>query len=518
MTIELLLELAWKSVACASLTLLALRLMRSRSAAEKAFIAHMGLLTMLLVPLGSALLPNLKVTAPAQIAQMYDRGAPAAAGSLEALAAAPSLAAAGDDLDLMRWLDTLAYLCTIPAAILLLLTLVAVARLRRLRARAEVLVDPCWLTALASAQRRLALKHGTALLASDEINSPISWGIVRPVVIVDRALVKRADRAEAIIAHELAHVARLDWPALLLGRAVCAIFWFNPLVWMLARQAHEFSEEAADDAVLRAQVPGVEYAEILVGAARHATRPLMLAANGVAPGSGSLGRRVVSVLDPTRSRIPVRAGWFALCLAGALSFGTALAAVEPKLSAEPTGPQGSFGRLASARLAAIPLPQTRAIATAIERQDWDARRSRGSTLFRDERAVEPLILALRDTSPVTRRIAAWGLSELRPPEAVGPLRPLLHDDVPEVRAEAARALGDLGAGAEAEAIARLLRDPDAHVRLQAAHALGDLQNPAARPALEAALRDGDAGVRAKAAWALRQVAEAEAVLQKYGGG
>src|SRR3546814_1043120 len=60
--------------------------------------------------------------------------------------------------------------------------------------------------------------------------------------------------------HELAHVARLDWAKLLGARVACAVFWFNPLVWMPARESHQLREEAADDAVLMADIDGPDYA------------------------------------------------------------------------------------------------------------------------------------------------------------------------------------------------------------------------------------------------------------------
>ncbi len=117
--------------------------------------------------------------------------------------------------------------------------------------------------------------------------------------------------AEAIIAHELAHVARLDWASLLLARIATALLWFNPLVWMVARQAHQLREEAADDAVLRSDVNHLDYAALLVGAARPRSHGFLLAANGVAPSRGSLRQRITRVLRPgpvARPR-PIWAGW-----------------------------------------------------------------------------------------------------------------------------------------------------------------------------------------------------------------
>ena len=120
-------------------------------------------------------------------------------------------------------------LYAVPAAILLFITALALARLIALRARAEVLVDGHWLSALARAQRRMGFKHGTALLTSDELASPISWGLMRPVILLNTRAVEASGEAEAIIAHELAHVARMDWIKLLLARVATALFWFNPL-------------------------------------------------------------------------------------------------------------------------------------------------------------------------------------------------------------------------------------------------------------------------------------------------
>jgi beta-lactamase regulating signal transducer with metallopeptidase domain len=124
--------------------------------------------------------------------------------------------------------------CLLPC--LLLATLVAILRLFALRRRANVIVEQSWLTALAHAQRRMGIKSGTALLVSTELSSPVSWGVLRPIILLSEDALDKPVDAEAIIAHELAHVARFDWVNLLVARVATAMFWFNPLVWLLARQ------------------------------------------------------------------------------------------------------------------------------------------------------------------------------------------------------------------------------------------------------------------------------------------
>ena len=223
-----------------------------------------------------------------------------------------------------------------PAAILLFITFLALARLIALRARADVLVDGHWLSALARAQRRMGFKHGTALLTSDELASPISWGLMRPVILLNTRAVEASGEAEAIIAHELAHVARMDWVKLLLARVATALFWFNPLVWVLAREAHQLREETADDAVLAADISDTDYAQLLVGVARHECPGLLLGAHGVAPSKSSLARRVARVLDGKSVRGPVARSFAAGVFVGAVLVAAPLAA----LTLAPGGHQG----------------------------------------------------------------------------------------------------------------------------------------------------------------------------------
>lgn len=343
MTFEWILEIAWKSVVCAGITLVLLFLMKRRSAAERSSLAHLGLLATLTLPLAVVMVPDWQIEALEPAIQI-NAGLPERAvetGPNLALDSVPSSALSPlQPFDVRQALPSL---YAVPAGLLILLLILAVLRLQLLRRRAEVLVEPSWATALAAAQRRLEFKHGTALLVSRELRSPISWGVVRPVILLDSMEAGEPAQAEAIIAHELAHVARLDWAKLLAGRLATAIFWFNPLVWLLARQCHELCEEAVDDTVLRSNIPSTDYAALLIGTARHDNRAILTAANGVA-GSGSLTRRVEHVLDPSRCRVPTALGWLTACIAVTLFVAGPLTAVNfverghARLKLTPAGP------------------------------------------------------------------------------------------------------------------------------------------------------------------------------------
>ena len=307
-----LLPIAAKSFLVAGVVLLLLKLARNRSASDRSWIAHLGLAAVLLLPVAAVALPALEVQGPAFLAAPVEAPAPMVesetltptATLTETAAPAATFPVApleGAPVDWAFW----AYAA--PAAVLFLLTLIALFRLFGLKGRAHVMVEPNWLTALARAQRRMGFKHGTALLTSNELPSPISWGVMRPVILLNSQAAESHAEAEAIIAHELAHVANLDWAKLLLSRVTVALFWFNPFVWLLAREAHQLREEAADDAVLGADIEDTEYARLLVGVARHQCRGMLIGAHGVAPSKNSLSRRVRRVLDGALARAP--GGW-----------------------------------------------------------------------------------------------------------------------------------------------------------------------------------------------------------------
>jgi hypothetical protein len=84
------------------------------------------------------------------------------------------------------------------------------------------------------------------------------------------------------------------------SRAVCALYWLHPLVWIAWRRLSLEAERACDDAVLR-EADGIGYADQLVALARRvgagAPQPLLSMA-----GRSDLAMRVRALLDPRQAR------------------------------------------------------------------------------------------------------------------------------------------------------------------------------------------------------------------------
>lgn len=355
MTPDFIVEMGWKSLLISGAALAMLALLRSRSAADRATLLRLSLVLLLALPILSLSLPSLVVEEPAPPAMLKPFLAVAPVHVLAGDAESPALpfALRGEDLVMTAYLAGV-FLVTAR----LLLGLFALARWTRL---AHPIADPQWRAALERAGGT-----GVRLLASDHAPSPMSWGLRRPAILIDRVSLSRPDNADAILAHEMAHVRRRDWPALMLSRLAVALFWFNPLVWALERCLVQHAEEAADlQAVVRVEPVG--YARTLLDCVR-ATGLVAAPANSMAPGQG-LARRLGAVLDPRQRGLASGSVWTTAAMAACVAVAAPVAALElippaaapaaaPKTPATPTPARAgqearAFGGLTSTEAQAV---------------------------------------------------------------------------------------------------------------------------------------------------------------------
>jgi beta-lactamase regulating signal transducer with metallopeptidase domain/protocatechuate 3,4-dioxygenase beta subunit len=175
--------------------------------------------------------------------------------------------------------------------------------LRRLTRDAEPIDDAAWTDLLRDLSAQLGLARGVTLLRSPRAAMPMTWGGIRPAVLLPaEADSWSLDRRRAVLLHELAHVQRFDCLTQLIARAACALYWFNPLAWLAARRMRIERERACDDVVLLAGARASEYADHLLEIARGLRAPrAALAALEMARPS-QLEGRLVAILDPDRRR------------------------------------------------------------------------------------------------------------------------------------------------------------------------------------------------------------------------
>jgi uncharacterized protein (TIGR03435 family) len=160
------------------------------------------------------------------------------------------------------------------------------------------------------------------------VGAPLTTGLFAPVILLPTDAAEWSDDdLERALVHELEHVRRMDWPAHLLARTTCAIYWFHPLAWRAWRLFHLDADRACDDAVLARGEAG-PFAEQLVTMAQRissaSVRPILAMA-----GNGDLSQRVRAALDPRQARGRAGVRW----TAAAAVIGLAVVALLTPLSA-----------------------------------------------------------------------------------------------------------------------------------------------------------------------------------------
>ena len=81
----------------------------------------------------------------------------------------------------------------------------------------------------------------------DAATQPVMFGLRRPVVLLPATLEREPDEIRrAVVTHELWHVRRGDWAAVVVEEAVRAALWFHPAVWWVLGQIRASREQVVD--------------------------------------------------------------------------------------------------------------------------------------------------------------------------------------------------------------------------------------------------------------------------------
>lgn len=128
----------------------------------------------------------------------------------------------------------------------------------------------------------------------DDIDTPFILGVFRPRIYLPSSM-SESD-AEYVVAHEKAHLKRLDHLWKPLGFLILAVYWFNPVLWLAYFLLCRDIEFACDQKVIREL--GIEIKKPYSDALINCSVPRkMLAACPLAFGETSVKSRIKSVLS-----------------------------------------------------------------------------------------------------------------------------------------------------------------------------------------------------------------------------
>ena len=177
-----------------------------------------------------------------------------------------------------------------------------------LEARVSMPLPPEWTSRVQRLRHQFGIVRPVSVrLLADVL--PCSARLLRPVIWLPASLLTRLtpDQIEAVLAHELAHVRRLDWLWNGLQCAVEALLFYHPAVWWLSRRIRQERENACDDLAVTVCGDPIVLAEALGSLEAMRAPMFVLSSQG-----GLLMKRVSRLLTrnpgrPARWTVPLAA-------------------------------------------------------------------------------------------------------------------------------------------------------------------------------------------------------------------
>ena len=164
-------------------------------------------------------------------------------------------------------------------------------------------------------KRRVSIRCG-------EIDTPAVFGVLFPVIILPEAIDKNDEKLmRHIILHEFCHIRRFDPLWNILTLAVCAVNWFDPVVWVCRYMYLADAEKLCDMSVL-----GIignenrrEYANSLLRCAAAKKHSVMLVSGF---GESGIKSRIKNIMSIRKVRTVAVIAVLAAILVSAVIFGT----------------------------------------------------------------------------------------------------------------------------------------------------------------------------------------------------
>ncbi len=257
---------------------------------------------------------------------------------------------------------------------------------QRLRRIATVPVTGEWLELCEAVQERMGIRRAVRFCRSAALQVPAVIGGIRPIVLLPiSALTGLSDsQIEAIVAHELAHIQRLDYFVNLFQVFAETVLFYHPAIWWVNKRIRVERENCCDDTAIAVCGNRLEYVRALTHLERSRITPqFAMAANG-----SPLKARVRRLLGMSEEREGVRSGASLLGVMGIAGIVLAASslvsgarvqadkptpAVQPRTAAAPTVPaapeQPALVEAPEANVAAPPVvaqtPEVNVVAPAI---------------------------------------------------------------------------------------------------------------------------------------------------------
>lgn len=134
------------------------------------------------------------------------------------------------------------------------------------------------------------------LVVSSRVRQPLTFGLIRPVIIVPAILCRSGQREQLqlVLQHELVHVERRDALTCLLTGLTQVLYFYQPMFWLIRRELRLCQEYVADAWAASSAPSSAEYAQHLVEILSQCTgrKPRAMHGIGVVESRSQLFRRI----------------------------------------------------------------------------------------------------------------------------------------------------------------------------------------------------------------------------------
>ncbi|TDI64654.1 MAG: M56 family metallopeptidase, partial [Bacteroidetes bacterium] len=150
--------------------------------------------------------------------------------------------------------------------------------LRRLKTLGTQPIPLVWTRKVEELSQRLGIRTTVSIVESKLAGVPMVIGHLKPVVLLPLGILTglQTHEVEAILAHELAHIKRLDYLINIAQTVVESLLFFNPAVWWISQTIRKQREHCCDDIAVKCCGNQMVYASALSNLGAWSIKPQAL--------------------------------------------------------------------------------------------------------------------------------------------------------------------------------------------------------------------------------------------------
>ncbi|MCW6677647.1 M56 family metallopeptidase [Anaerococcus sp. NML200574] len=98
--------------------------------------------------------------------------------------------------------------------------------------------------------RSFNLKRQVRVYINDDLKSPITFGVLRPKIVIQREVIEDTKLLDHVLIHELMHIKKYHIIFNHIVNILSCIYWFNPIFWLSIKRAEQDIEINYDKEVI----------------------------------------------------------------------------------------------------------------------------------------------------------------------------------------------------------------------------------------------------------------------------